>query len=101
MKGWTKVALVGTLLVGVPAAARTAGEPVTMGELPTPARATIEHQVRGRPLQSLERQNTARGVYDDARFRTLTEGLVEVSVDDHGRVLARPNRLDQPSGDGP
>ncbi|MCU1278018.1 MAG: hypothetical protein JWM53_1564, partial [bacterium] len=56
---------------------------------------------RGRTLQSLQRETTARGVHYDARFRTVTEGLVEVAVDGNGQLLARPNRLDQPTGDGP
>ncbi len=75
--------------------------PVALDEVPPPARATIEREAKGRPLKSLDEQPTPEGDLYSATFHKLTEGTVQVTTDAAGVVLDRPNRLDQPTGDGP
>jgi hypothetical protein len=79
----------------------TTGQPVSIDQVPEATRDTIEAQAKSRPLLSLKRHEADGSVHYDAKFKTTTEGVVQLSVDDKGRVMQRVNRTNERNGDGP
>jgi hypothetical protein len=77
-------------------------ETMSLAQLPPAVRETVDEEARGHKLQELASAPVPGGgtVYD-VKFRTLTEGVVEMTVDQNGNMLERHNRVDDPVGDGP